>query len=242
MVKKILLFLLFSISAVLNAQNRNAAIHVFQPSADIPPPTRAQLDTIHHTDKNCIKWNWSVLTRGEFLLDYERYLGGNFTMELGAGITYEDFLFEATYNSTSADFSTNFNYGSPSLGLGGEAGLRYYLTGYDNMEGLFIEATVSYRPYSFPNAIFKPNTGTIIPGYDFLDEQFKFGYSNSSFFSNFVTEVYVGVGIRNATIGNYAEEEVSGSTIFNMTTLYVPETTHVTYIQFLLGFKLGVPF
>ncbi len=225
-----------------NGQNNGATIHVFYPSKETLPPSSAQQDTMRHTDKNCIKWNWSVLTRGEFLLDYERYLGGNFTLELGIGVTYEDFLFEATYNSTSGDFSTNPNYGSPSPGLGGEAGLKYYLTGYDNMEGLFLEATISYRPYSYSNAIFKPATGSVIPGYDFLDEQFKFGYSESHLLTNLITEFYVGVGFRNATIASYEEELVPGPTKNSQTTIYVPQTTHVTYFQFLLGFKLGVPF
>ena len=242
MLKKILFFILINFYLIANAQNNGATIHVFYPSQQTAPPTRAHLDTLRHTEKNCFKWNWSVLTRGEFLLNYERYLGGNFTLELGLGITYEDFLFEATYNSTSGDFSINPNYGSPSPGLGGEAGLRYYLTGYDNLEGLFIETTVSYRPYSYPNANFKPITKAIIPGYNFLDEQFKFGYSASHLLTNLITEFYVGVGLRNSTITSYEEEEIPGPTIFNQTTLYIPQTTRISYLQFLLGFKLGYPF
>jgi hypothetical protein len=241
MLKKTLLFLFINFYLFANGQYKGSTIHVFKPGEESAPPTRQHLDSLRHKDKNCLKWNWSVLTRGEFLINYEVYLGGNFTAEIGLGVTYEDFLFQATYNSASGDFMTNSAYGSASPGIGAEGGLRYYPGGYDNMEGIFLEATLSYRPYSFPNASFPNTTGSITPGYDFLDGQFKFGYVSSHWFNDFVSEFYVGIGIRNATIRSYESDEVQ-SNPSSVTEYYAPQTTHVAYPQPLFGFKIGYPF
>lgn len=243
MIKKILFIFFIIIYLSSEAQNNGATIHVFHPNQQTSAvATPAHLDSVKHAFKNCLKWNWSVLTRGEFLINYETYITGNLSAELGIGVTYEDFLYEATYNSTSGDFASNSAYGSPGVNLGGEAGLRYYLEGFDNLEGVFLEATVSYRAYSYPNASFTPNTGKIVPGYDFLDYQFKFGYSSSQWFSDFVTEFYVGIGIRNATVRSYESVLIQTPNSSSAFEEYEPQTTHVTYPQPLLGFKLGYQF
>jgi hypothetical protein len=251
MIKKILLVLFVGLSICLNAQNNGATIQVFHPNQQqggYQPVTKAHKDSMRYMDKNSIKWNWSLLTRGVFLINYERYIGGNFSIEIGAGLTYRDFLFEFTKSlggDTIKGFSGNTDisdFGSASPKECGEAGLRYYPSGYDNMEGVYLEATVSYRSYSFPNPTYQPVVGGsgYVPGYNFLDEQFKFGYVASSWASDITGEFYVGIGWRNATVNTYED----ATYLVNYTPVYgyKPITLHLDYPQFLLGFKLNYSF
>src|ERR1700722_9966426 len=98
--KKLLIMLFMAFSLYMQGQNNGATIHVFTPNEQNtvtpPPPTRAHKDSMRKMDKNCIKWNWSVLTRGVFLINYEIYISNNLTAEVGVGICYRDFLFEFT--------------------------------------------------------------------------------------------------------------------------------------------------
>jgi hypothetical protein len=242
MLRNLLFVLFIFISLFSDAQYKGTSIHVFQANQQTTPVTPAHIDSVKHIDRNCLKWNWSVITRGEFLINYEIYLTGNLSAELGIGITYEDFLYETTYNQTSANFASNSAYGAASPSLGGEGGLRYYPRGYNNMEGIFLEATLSYRAYSFPNSNFTPISGKLVPGYDFFDCQFKFGYVTTSWFNDFVTEFYIGIGIRNATVRSYESVLIQSPNSPYGYEEYQPQTVHVTYPQPLLGFKFGYAF
>jgi hypothetical protein len=203
---------------------------------------------MRHMDKSSLKWNWSLLGRGVFLLNYEVYLGGNFSLEVGAGITYEDFLFEFTKSEggdSIQQFSSNENssqFGSPSPKICGEGGLKYYPGGYDNMEGFYLEGMLSYRSYSYPNPAFSPviNGNGFTPGYKFLDEQLKFGYIATSWFSDVTGEFYIGVGIRNATVDTY--QDATPYTIAKYGPGFTTVVLHTTYPQVLLGFKLDYMF
>jgi hypothetical protein len=248
MIKKLLFILFVSICLLSKGQT----IHVFKPNDpnQSSVETPAHKDSMRMQDKNCIKWNWSLLARGVFQINYEIYLAGNLTAELGAGITYRDFEFEftKTLGNSNADSIQQFNgsssvYGTAGIGYSGEAGLRYYLSKYDNMEGMFLEATVSYRSYSFPNSTYisqEINTpSSFVPGYKFLDEQFKFGYCASHWWSDVITEFYVGVGIRNMTANAFV---YTMPNYITNTPQAVGLTFKETYPQPILGFKLGFPF
>jgi hypothetical protein len=255
MIKKILFIPFIALCISSQAQNNGATIHVFQPNepnTSYSTVTQVHKDSMRHMDRNCLKWNWSVLTRGVFLFDYEIYLGSNLSLEVGAGITYRDFLFEWTKTiggDTIQQFSSNTNtsdFGTATPKISGEAGLKYYPSGFDNMEGIYLEATISYRSYSFPNPGYTPVVGGngYVPGYNFLDEEFKFGYDASRWFSDFTTEFYIGIGIRNATVNTYQDVSVySLNNIYPVTSeAYKPITLHATYPQPLLGFKIGYTF
>lgn len=235
--------------AYSQGQNNGATVRVFHPGQqNAPVETQAHKDSMRIVDKNALKWNWSLLTRGVFLINYERYIGGNFTIEIGAGLTYRDFLFEFT-KSVGGDTIEQFQnsnstsaFGSASPKMCGEAGLKYYPGGYDNMSGVYLEADVSYRTYVFPSPEYQPviaGSG-YVPGYNFLDEQFKFGYISSSWFSDVTGEFYIGLGLRNATVNTY--EDIDYSTYTSTVHAYKPITFHLTYPQALLGFKLDYTF
>lgn len=251
MIKKILFIPFLLLCLFSQAQNNGATIHVFQPNqqTSYSTVTPAHKDSMRRADRNSLKWNWSLLTRGVFLINYERYLGSNLSLEVGAGITYRDFLFELTKSvggDTVEQFSSNTNtseFGSASPKLCGEVGIKYYPGGFDNMEGVYLEATVSYRSYSFPNPTYTPLIGGTgyVPGYSFIDEQFKFGYTASNWFSDFTTEIYIGIGIRNATVNSY-QDVTTYNQFQDPVEAYKPITLHSTYPQPLLGFKIGYPF
>ncbi len=227
------------------------SIHVFKPNEQTEPvETPGHKDSMRIQDRNCIKWNWSLLARGVFQLNYEVYLAGNVTAELGLGITYRDFEFELTKNlgATGADSIQQFSgasssYGAARAGFSGEAGLRWYPEKFDNMEGIFLEATFSYRTYSFPNSTYTSQSintpSSFVPGYKFLDGQFKFGYAYSHLLSDLITEFYVGIGIRNMTANAY----VYTTPNYYLNTSQVEGLTFKeSYPQPILGFKLGYPF
>ncbi len=248
MIKKLLFISFISFYLGSTAQT----IHVFKPNEQnqATVETPAHKDSMSKEDKNCFKWNWTLLARGVFEINYEAYIAGNLTAEFGIGITYRDFEFEftKTLGSTSdtahvqqyAGDGANYEAG---IGYAGDIGLRYYVSGYDNMEGPFLEFALSYRHYTFTNAIYSSeavNTpSTFTPGYNFLDGQLKFGYAADNWVNDIITEFYIGIGVRNLTANLY--EYVTPNYVTN-----TPRTQGITiketYPQPIFGFKVGIPF
>jgi TonB family protein len=235
-------------------------ITVFQANQpqEVTQTPRAK-DSMRRTDKNCVKWNWSILDRGVFLMDYEFYAQKYLTIELGAGLTYRDFLFELTngVDETSSDNNSNSNQssgvqlipvsysqeGTPSPKYAIEGGLRYYPHGFDNFEGIYLEGTLSYRDYSFPNAPELQEGQSMVPGYSMFDTQFKFGYQYVGWYTDLVTDFYFGFGIRSATLNYYETEYITNNSgLGGNSVSTVPASKSVTLVQPLFGFKLGLAF
>jgi len=239
------LLLLFCLPALsLFSQNVNSArITVFKPG-DEGVKTITKKDSLAGHDHNCLKWNYSLLVRGVFLINWEFRIRGNLTAELGLGLTYRDFVFEFTHGGLDggaggSSISWGESVGNPGVSFCAEGGIRYYLSGFDNFEGIYVAGTLSYRPYSFPHSSdIALYGGTLVPGYDFLDGQFKIGYQATGYYTDFTYDFYVGVGYRNATLNYYAQSTnpVNGQFIG------VPQTTTEGFPQFLMGMKIGYSF
>jgi TonB family protein len=209
--------------------------------ADAPQKTTA-IDSLRGIDKGVIKWNWSYLTRGVFLLNYEFRLHGNFTVELGLGLAYRDFIFEALKAPGEIGFDYFTGQTSPGTNVCGEAGLRYYPRAFDNFEGVYIEGTLSYRSYTFPNSTDIAASGSsMVPGYNFFDTQFKFGYVAENWQSDIVYDFYCGFGLRSASMNYYTSNEVTTSS-GNVQTVLSPSSKTDSYPQVLFGFKIAFIF
>jgi|GEM_PF-2917307 hypothetical protein len=237
---KKLLFLLFILNVQFTfAQNgQTTKITVFKPSTTSPQAV-TKADSLAGMEHNCIKWNYFLLGRGVLMFNYEFLLIKNLTGEIGLGLTYRDFLFEVTKGLTGNGGSSYWeNDGTPAIHLCGEGGLRYYFTGFDNFEGAYVGAALSYRPYSFPGSPNIGQYGTLVPGYNFLDAQFKIGYQYESRYSDFCYDVYIGIGYRNATLNYYEYTQSQNYTGYT----YIPQTVSESYPQFLFGAKIGYAF
>ena len=244
--KTLLIFLVVLMSTwrVYSQNNTSARITVFKPGDNSNGPKQlSHKDSLAGHDHNCIKWNCSLLVRGVFLVNWEFRATGNLTVELGLGLTYRDFIFEATH-SDMADNNGNTigfgdNVGEPGINVCGEGGVRYYLSGFDNFEGIYIAGTISYRPYSFPNSSdIALYGGSQVPGYDFLDGQFKIGYQTTGYYSDFTYDIYAGIGYRSATVKYYGTLTNSNTG----QTIGVPQTLTEAFPQLLFGVKIGFAF
>jgi len=246
--KKNLLLIFITISSIAFSQDAGTTrIQVFKP-ADGSPKDVTPKDSASMADHNVIKWNYFLLGRGVFLINWEFRVTGNLTAELGLGLTYRDFVFEfskyqlfGTQNSSGVDATSPWADCTPKVNPCGEAGLRYYLTGFDDFEGFYISGALSYRPYTFTAApITDPNTiqvGSITPSYSFLDFQFKVGYQIQSRSSSFTYDSYIGVGYRSADMKYYNSVLETNGMIENVAT-----SGNQSFPQFLFGAKIGYTF
>ncbi len=234
--KKLLVGIFVFTATVLVAQNgQSTKITVFKPTNG-KPENVTKADSLASIEHNCIKWNYFLLGRGVFMMNYEFLIKGNLTGEIGLGLAYRDFIFEVMKGMDGNGNSYWANDGTPTIHLCGEGGLRYYFTELDNFEGAYVGLSLSYRPYSFPGSPNIGQYGTLIPGYNFFDTQFKIGYQYESRYSDFTYDTYIGFGYRNATL-NYYEQS---NTNYGVT--YVPQTIHESFPQFLFGAKIGYSF
>jgi len=191
------------------------------------------------------KWNYCLLSRGMLFFNYERMISSpKCSYEIGAGITYRDFVFEKFNDEYKFNNASNIKFGYAV-----EGAIRYYFSyGYTTQTefyGFFISPVFSFRKYDIPqNIIFPINnqlSTSFNPGYSFSDFQLKIGHIGSSLFEemtyrvDLVSEIYVGIAMRYAKI-NYHENIYDNTTGIGQTNL----RTGKKYIpQFLIGIKFG---
>jgi len=186
---------------------------------------------------NLVKWNYCVLSRGVFLMNYEFVLNKKFTVEAGAGLTYRDFIYESVKNEFLQE------YKKPKINFAVEGAIRFYAKDHYHFEGVYLSPGISYRKYSFDkqeelygNGNYAGYSYTFYPGYSFVDMQFKFGYQYESWWIDGVTtDFYIGCAYRNATSKYYEVASLN-----NNSTVISPVTKKESFPQILFGFKLGV--
>lgn len=231
------LFFFIAVSCRIYSQDGGSTkITVFQPGGvkadDTPKPSPRT---------NLVKWNYCILTRGVFLMNYEFALNNKFTAEAGAGLTYRDFIYEAVKGEV-------FNeYKNAKVNLAVEGSIRFYPKDHYDFEGIYLSPGISYRKYSFDNqkalygnGYYPGYDNAFNPGYSFMDMQFRFGYQYESWWiDDVITDFYVGFAYRNATSKYY---ELSSANNSSSSTVITPVTKKDSYPQALLGFKLGIVF
>lgn len=233
MKKVIHVFLFIFLSGKLFCQDGTTTkITIFQPEA-------ANLDDQQiNKYRNLIKWNYSLLTRGVFLMNYEYSFSDKFTVEGGLGLTYRDYIFEWIKQDVFTDYT------GAKANFCGEAAIRFYPREHNDFEGVYLSPVISYRKYSFNNQEERYSTvvgynSTFLPGYSFLDFQFKFGYQYEGWLSwDVVSEFYIGFAYRNVTFKYYEQQEPAPGSSFSYYT-YKATTKKESYPHPLLGFKLG---
>ena len=221
-------------TCVVHGQNGGSTkITIFKPE-DAPTSQTTPADAA--VDRNAIKWNYSLISRGVFLINYEAYLNKKLTAEVGLGITYRDFIFEVTKESiyNSEGFSM-----TPNVGYALEGGLRFYPKDFDNFEGIYISPILSYRTYSFTksssSSSWSSTSSTFKPGYNFFDIQIKFGYQYESIFDwDVLGDFYIGFAYRNASLSHFKPVPTTNSSGFQTTT-YIQVKESIAFPQALIG-------
>lgn len=236
---KIIICFLFFCNISFSRNGRSSDLFVFKPKyaklkvLDKP----ADISDLQH----CVKWNYSLLGRGVFLLNYERMFDPKMTIEVGFGITRRDLFYEAykgRYYIENADLV-------PDVGIAIEGGVRFYPSDFEDFEGVYLSPMISYRKYNYTvEKVTSSYTYPVLPssfnpGYNFLDIQLKFGYQTEDFFNwdlDVLTDLYVGFALRNSTAQYYKLENTG------ITTLLTPVTKRGQYPQALFGCKIAIPF
>jgi len=156
--------------------------------------------------KNLLKWNYCLLGRGIFMINYERHLTNILTLEIGLGVTYSDFIFTSFYdvvgstNSyqttttpsgntvTTSLLSSPFENSTKHSGMAFELTPRFYVN-KDQFEGFYVSPYFSYRNYNYSLTVQETDntTGAYVVNsrsfdnlnYSFIDVGGKIGYQYS---------------------------------------------------------------
>ncbi len=221
--KKIILFFLFLCQVVIG-QNSTVVVFDAQDAEEVNIVSETVL-------KNAVKWNWSLLSRGVFMLNYERELKPWISLEVGAGLCYRDFIYEGMEDlwmyegdeSSTAIIKPAF-----------ETRVRLYPFLLDDMEGFYCSLGYINRNYGLETDW---NDVIYESSYKFNESQFLVGWQYESFWiDNILADFYFGIGLRNYKLKTYDEEYINGSSS------YLLNEKDGSKPAFYMGWKLTVPF
>lgn len=230
--KFLLLFLIF-ISLTAAAQNQSSTVEVFKPENY---NEEFSSEEVTYTEINCVKWNLGMLTRGVFMLDYERALSDYFTAEVGLGITYQDYWFEI-FNEMWVDNYYSYNYSpQPKGGLAFEGGIRLFPGEVGGFDGFYIYPNVRLRDYNidytynYTDDMGEEQDKIFNAGYSMTEVGFIVGYEIESWADVVTWDYYFGIMYRKAIFDHIDAENLQ------------IERENISNPFFVLGLKLGVPF
>jgi len=197
-------------------------------------------------DKNCIKWNIGILSRGVFLFNYERVISEHFSIEAGVGATYQDYFYglnsdlETTGSSLFNDNSNTKNQQVIKPGFAIELSPRIYpRDGY--MEGFYFAPIFRFRKYNYmydspqfyndSTNMYQTIKGSQNLGHTSTEYGFLIGYqTDQSYWYDMTWDYYFGVSYRT---NSYKDLSYNGTSL----TLINKQNTIPTI---LFGIKVGL--
>ncbi len=198
----------------------------------------AQFDTVDCV-KNIVKANPLLFFRGEVPLYFERALTANLSLEVGAGLTTRNYLNFSFQGDEPDDFGAGTEIRTrPSFHLGA----RYYTTDDLEPQGWYWHVELAHLEY-VKDIRLKDNSGA------FLDERLTderiyndvrllTGYQMLSGTSNWLFDVYGGIGYRDRSMNKVVEDF---NTATEVRTYKVEEVSDAVPV-FFLGIKVGLGF
>lgn len=188
-------------------------------------------------EKNKISINPLGVAIGDYPLYYERMFGSTFSVEIAAGVTYENYMrhymnFEMSSNYNNSDFTRTYELGntysiSPKIYLEDDCFEGSYLA-LCYRHRLYKDEAIAYQGYAFSTPMkesYKLNSFTFNYGYVYhLGKGFKLDY-------------YIGIGLRTVTKSEVVPDYYSG-----VGTIYKIENSKNTYPTGMMGLKLGYAF
>ncbi len=157
-------------------------------------------------DRNVIDINLALLGRGYLGIGYERLLNHYFAIEINGGFTYRDAVFE-TFNLPhryTSSLNSNVAY-TTDLGAGAYACLQIYPHGTRDFDGIYFGPLLRYFNYNITGTVSPDVFQTFSPvkvdaSYKMTDLGIILGNHTSGFENDFISNVYVGLGLRFSTI------------------------------------------
>lgn len=231
-----LLLLSFFSNIALSQTKDSVKVYIYEPfksgqSIDVKKDIKV--------DHNCLKWNWSLLGRGVLAFNYERLISSKLSFELGAGLTYMDFLYEAVHDGDGMNGDSK-SY-DVTLGPYIEGNLRFYPVEGD-LEGFYLSPFIRYRGYNlsttFDDSGLPANSGknSYNSGYNMTDIGFNIGIQRETWITGVMVESYFGVAYRYRVVNNPYVDYVNSNPVViqEKTSKWIPALT--------IGFKIGIPF
>lgn len=267
--KHIIVCLLFA-CAFSYAQNSPIKITIY--SSDSAAKSVEQTSTTKFSAgsneyQNVLKWNYCLLGRGVFMINYERQIKNNFTFEFGVGMTFADFVFTTYYEmgnlslrgyppttSTSGGNTIEkrllinpFEESVKTTGFAFEVSPKYYFD-KDEFEGFYLSPYLSYRKYNYALTVMgRDQLGQTTTNqfnslyYNFLDIGAKGGYQYTFGTSDrMYYDFYVGFAYRNANVMTLLVTTESG--FFGGSETYTTFEQSFGLPQAMLGAKIGFAF
>lgn len=198
----------------------------------------AEWDTVKCV-KNVLKINPLLFMRGEIPLYYERALSPRLSLELGVGITVRNYMGNAFSGDLPDDFSATTKI-IPRLS--GHAGFRWYLTDDIEPQGAYVQGEFAYLDHR-KDIFMKDSTGHVsdnsLPDRKlYNDVRLYLGYQRLSATSNWLWDVYCGVGFRNRAVTRVDER----LDLTERTWHYSTTEKHENVAALFLGVKIGYGF
>jgi len=192
-------------------------------------------------EKNKISINPLGLLIGDYPLYYERMFGNTFSVELGVGLTYENYMGNLTNNldGTGSDYHRNFKLGSTY-----SISPKIYLDD-DNFEGSYLCVVYRHRMYNAEVVQYHDTKlDTPMKEYNKLNSfTFNYGYV-MNLGKGFLMDYYIGVGVRTQTLSQVNAEYVGSSGYPNYVSTYsfTTEKSTRTLPTGMWGIKLSYSF
>jgi len=230
---------LFFIVLPVLAQNGNVKAKVLLYKDRIA----AQWDTVDCV-KNVIKINPLLFFRGEIPIYFEHAISQRVSMEIGAGVTYRNYL-HLTFAGDDAD---DFGAGTkiipkPAFHLGA----RYYFKDELEPDGAYLQIEFAYLDYAKDISLKKDTTGeftgkTLHDERVYNDVRLYYGYQLLNSSSNWLFDVYGGVALRSRHLEVVHENQKVDALTGVLTYDYTLDKSTDLVPAFFLGIKVGVGF
>ncbi len=228
----ILFVLIFSSIAVISQETKITVYEPFKTDQKIDPSKDIKVE------ENCFKWNFSMLTRGGFVINYERLLKEQLSFEFGCGLTYRDYIFEmfkqgdmyySIYNSDENNSIT------AKLGYALEMSLRYYPKD-GNLEGFYVAPVFRYRSYSMElEKEVNSELQKYPSGYKMSEFGFVIGAQSEWTWSGILWDYYFGVSYRMDRYHSFEEEYDINNHLIDLDNRII----QWNHPAILLGLKIG---
>ena len=198
----------------------------------------APWDTVNCV-KNVFKLNPLLFLRGEVPLYYERALSHQVSVEAAVGITTRNFIGGGFTGDVPDDFSAGTRIiARPSAHLG----FRWYLTDDIEPQGTYVQCTVAYADQS-KDIFRKDSTGQLTDQAlrdqrIYNDVRLYAGYQRLSSTSNWLLDLYAGLGYRSRAITQVHEHLDLADRSWH----YTVEERHDQVLGLFLGVKVGYGF
>lgn len=156
--------------------------------------------------KTQLKFNPTHLGNGDMVFLLEQALKGKMSMELGAGLTYRDYINDS-FDFMKYDYDHQFVDYERSMGYSLSGAIKYYVSkDYPVLEGYYVGPEIRYRLYKTVATKCGDEKINVPQREHVTDLKLTCGYTEY-FDDNIFMEIYAGFGVRSRNFMNFVEGE-----------------------------------